>query len=63
MLGGGTAVNAGLWWKPHPRDWDLNFPEQWKSADVAAATERVFTRIPGVRPNTPQEHYTQVFPN
>jgi cellobiose dehydrogenase (acceptor) len=47
MLGGGTAVNAGLWWKPHPADWDVNFPEGWHSKDVAAATERVFSRIPG----------------
>ncbi|EAQ87023.1 hypothetical protein CHGG_08276 [Chaetomium globosum CBS 148.51] len=47
MLGGGTAVNAGLWWKPHPDDWDVNFPEGWHSEDVAAATERVFSRIPG----------------
>jgi len=48
VLGGGTAVNAGLWWKPHPRDWDLNFPDGWKAKDVQAATDRVFSRIPGV---------------
>lgn len=47
MLGGGTAVNSGLWWKPHPADWDVNFPEGWHSDDMAAATERVFSRIPG----------------
>ncbi|KAK2629463.1 hypothetical protein QTJ16_000283 [Diplocarpon rosae] len=47
ILGGGTAVNAGLWLKPPPLDWDLNFPEGWKSSDLAAATERVFSRIPG----------------
>ncbi|KAK3303946.1 cellobiose dehydrogenase [Chaetomium strumarium] len=47
MLGGGTAVNAGLWWKPHPADWDTNFPDGWRSNDVAAATDRVFSRIPG----------------
>ncbi|KAL2128620.1 hypothetical protein VTI74DRAFT_8936 [Chaetomium olivicolor] len=47
MLGGGTAVNAGLWWKPHPPDWDVNLPEGWRSKDVAAATERVFSRMPG----------------
>jgi cellobiose dehydrogenase (acceptor) len=22
VLGGGTAVNAGLWWKPNPSDWE-----------------------------------------
>ncbi|KAE8445026.1 hypothetical protein EG329_014032 [Mollisiaceae sp. DMI_Dod_QoI] len=47
ILGGGTAVNAGLWWKPVPSDWDVNFPAGWKSSDMAAATERVFSRIPG----------------
>jgi cellobiose dehydrogenase (acceptor) len=47
VLGGGTAVNAGLWWRPNPSDWDVNFPAGWKSADMAAATERVFSRIPG----------------
>jgi len=46
-LGGGTAVNAGLWWKPNPSDWDVNFPSKWKAADMVAATNRVFTRIPG----------------
>ncbi|KAJ9137225.1 Fungal cellulose binding domain-containing protein [Pleurostoma richardsiae] len=47
VLGGGTAVNAGLWWKPYTLDWDYNFPAGWKSCDVAAATSRVFSRIPG----------------
>jgi len=47
VLGGGTAVNAGLWWKPNPKDWDENFPTGWKSTDLAGATQRVFSRIPG----------------
>ncbi|RYP90177.1 hypothetical protein DL770_003713 [Monosporascus sp. CRB-9-2] len=47
VLGGGTAVNAGLWWKPHPADWDINFPAGWQSKDMANFTERVFSRIPG----------------
>ena len=47
VLGGGTAVNSGLWWKPHPADWDTNFPDGWQSKDVAAATDRLFARIPG----------------
>lgn len=47
VLGGGTAVNAGLWWKPNPIDWDYNFPTGWQSSDMAAATSRVFSRIPG----------------
>jgi len=48
VLGGGTAVNAGLWWKPHPQDWNSNFPEGWKYNDMANATATVFERIPGV---------------
>ncbi|KAF4624197.1 hypothetical protein G7Y89_g13978 [Cudoniella acicularis] len=47
VLGGGTAVNAGLWWKPNPSDWDENFPAGWKAKDMAPATQRVFSRIPG----------------
>lgn len=47
VLGGGTAVNAGLWWKPNPSDWDVNFPAGWKSADMVKATNAVFSRIPG----------------
>ncbi|KAF3761134.1 hypothetical protein M406DRAFT_64170 [Cryphonectria parasitica EP155] len=47
VLGGGTAVNAGLWWKPNPLDWDENFPTGWHAIDVVNATSRVFSRIPG----------------
>jgi cellobiose dehydrogenase (acceptor) len=46
VLGGGTAVNAALWWKPNPTDWDYNFPSGWKASDMTAATNRVFGRIP-----------------
>ncbi|KAI1344937.1 cellobiose dehydrogenase [Xylariaceae sp. FL0016] len=52
VLGGGTAVNAGLWWKGNPKDWDENFPAGWHDADLKGATERVFERIPGtIRPS------------
>lgn len=47
LLGGGTAINAGLWWKPNKLDWDFNFPNGWKSSDMTPATSRVFSRIPG----------------
>ncbi|ERT01715.1 hypothetical protein HMPREF1624_00009 [Sporothrix schenckii ATCC 58251] len=47
VLGGGTAVNAGLWWRANPLDWDYNFPDGWRSKDMAGATSRVFQRIPG----------------
>ena len=60
VLGGGTAVNAGLWWKPNPIDWDYNFPTGWHSTDMAAATQRVFLRIPGTdHPSTDGQLYLQ----
>lgn len=60
VLGGGTAVNAGLWWKPNPKDWDYNFPAGWKSSDVAGATNRAFQRIPGTTtPSTDGKLYRQ----
>lgn len=60
ILGGGTAVNAGLWWKPNPLDWDYNFPSGWKAKDVVGATDRVFERIPGTEtPSMDGELYLQ----
>ncbi|KAL2206933.1 hypothetical protein CC79DRAFT_1343148 [Sarocladium strictum] len=47
VLGGGTAVNAGLWWRPNPVDWDFNFPDGWKAKDMLKYEEKVFGRIPG----------------
>ncbi|KAJ2987264.1 hypothetical protein NUW58_g4607 [Xylaria curta] len=47
VLGGGVAVNAGLWWKANPKDWDENFPAGWHNSDLKAATDKVFKRIPG----------------
>lgn len=38
--------NANMF-QPNPSDWDVNFPTGWKSTDMAAATTRVFDRIPG----------------
>ncbi|PGH11401.1 hypothetical protein AJ79_04902 [Helicocarpus griseus UAMH5409] len=46
VLGGGTAVNSGLFWKPPAADWDVVFPEGWRSQDMAEAQARVFERIP-----------------
>ncbi|KAI1810818.1 cellobiose dehydrogenase [Poronia punctata] len=60
VLGGGTAVNSGLWWKPHPQDWDYTWPEGWKSDELADATSRVFDRIPGTTiPSTDGVLYLQ----
>lgn len=47
VLGGGTAINSGLWWRPAAIDWDYNFPAGWHSSDMVNATESVFSRIPG----------------
>ena len=46
VLGGGTAVNAGLWWRANPQGFDYNFPSVWKSTDKQPAISRVFERIP-----------------
>ena len=40
-MGGGAAINSALYWKPHSRDWDLNFPEGWKAKDIYQ------TQVPG----------------
>ncbi len=45
VLDGGTAVNAGLWWRANPEDFDYNFPDGWKSSDVEGAVARVFDHI------------------
>lgn len=60
VLGGGTAVNSGLWWKPNPRDWDSNFPDGWKFDDMVNATSTVFSRIPGtIHPSMDGKLYRQ----
>ncbi|KAK5683121.1 hypothetical protein LTS10_004652 [Elasticomyces elasticus] len=47
------AVNAGLWWRANPADFDYNFPEGWKASDMEPAISRVFDRIPFTeRPST-----------
>lgn len=64
VLGGGTAVNAGLWWAPASADWDSNFAaagiEGWGSADLVSATQSVFAKIPGTTvPSMDGELYLQ----
>lgn len=49
VLGGGAAINSGLYWKPHPDDWNMSFPEGWKDPDMQTAVNKVFTRIPGTQ--------------
>ncbi|KAF2220696.1 hypothetical protein BDZ85DRAFT_203325 [Elsinoe ampelina] len=58
VLGGGTAVNAALWWKANPEDFDYNFPAGWRSADMTESIERVFNKIPWTdRPSADGELY------
>ncbi|KAJ4304012.1 hypothetical protein N0V88_001616 [Collariella sp. IMI 366227] len=60
VLGGGTAVNAGMWFKPYSLDWDYLFPSGWKYNDIKAAAARVFSRIPGTdTPSTDGKRYNQ----
>ncbi|KAK3356573.1 cellobiose dehydrogenase [Lasiosphaeria hispida] len=47
VLGGGAAINSGLYWKPHPDDWNQSFPPGWKAPDMQAAVDKVFARMPG----------------
>ncbi|KAF2202979.1 cellobiose dehydrogenase-like protein [Delitschia confertaspora ATCC 74209] len=60
ILGGGTAVNAALWWNPVPMDWDYNFPAGWKASDMAASAKEVFRRNPWTdHPSTDGKLYKQ----
>lgn len=60
VLGGGTAVNAALWWKPVAVDWDTNFPTGWKSSDIKSSVDAVFKRIPGTdTPSSDGKRYKQ----
>ncbi|KAF1995510.1 GMC oxidoreductase [Amniculicola lignicola CBS 123094] len=45
VLGGGTAINAGQFYKPHPRDWST-MPPGWRHSDMKSATRKAFTRLP-----------------
>ncbi|KAI5789240.1 cellobiose dehydrogenase [Pyronema domesticum] len=60
VLGGGTAVNAGMFYYPPDRDWDYNFPTGWKAADIVAAKGRMFSRIPPTdHPGNDGKRYVQ----
>ncbi|TVY80503.1 Cellobiose dehydrogenase [Lachnellula suecica] len=42
-IGGGSAINAGLFFEPPASDYDLYFPLGWKSKDVKNATARLYS--------------------
>jgi cellobiose dehydrogenase (acceptor) len=46
VLGGCTAINAGLFFQPPASDFDTYFPKDWKSADVADAIAKVRAKQP-----------------
>lgn len=43
-IGGSSAINAGLFFEPPASDYDLYFPDGWKSKDMKAATARLYAR-------------------
>lgn len=45
-VGGSSAINAGLFFQPPASDFDLYFPEGWKSTDMQPAIQRLNTRQP-----------------
>lgn len=47
LLGGGTMVNALMFVKPQPRDFDDAWPTGWKWTDVSASADRLYERNPG----------------
>jgi len=60
VLGGGTAINAGMFFVPQDREWDYNFPAGWKASDISAAKQRLFSRIPGTdTPSKDGKRYIQ----
>ncbi|KAL4912248.1 hypothetical protein BDW62DRAFT_206673 [Aspergillus aurantiobrunneus] len=64
VVGGGTAVNSGLWWRPYSRDFDEGFPEGWKYDDVSGSVDKVFERIPGtITPSMDGNIYLQEGPS
>lgn len=46
-IGGGSAINAGLFFEPPASDWDLYFPLGWKSSNMTTAIKRLYHMLPG----------------
>lgn len=43
-IGGSSAINAGLFFEPPASDFDLYFPDGWKSEDMKSAIAKVYSR-------------------
>ncbi|EPS40417.1 hypothetical protein H072_5775 [Dactylellina haptotyla CBS 200.50] len=61
ILGGGTAINSGLFWKPQPYDYDnTDWPVGWKYNDMTPYVNKVFSRIPSTTtPSQDGQRYGQ----
>ncbi|KAF3158217.1 hypothetical protein TWF106_002478 [Orbilia oligospora] len=61
VLGGGTAINSGLFWKPQPYDYDnTDWPTGWKYNDMSPYVDKVFSRIPSTTtPSQDGQRYGQ----
>ncbi|KAI1879797.1 hypothetical protein JX265_001418 [Neoarthrinium moseri] len=60
ILGGGGMVNALMFVAPQDKDFDDKWPAGWKSADVAAASQRFFARNPATDlPSADGQRYDQ----
>jgi cellobiose dehydrogenase (acceptor) len=46
VLGGGAAVNSGIWFMPAARDWERFLPG-WRASDMESAMRKARGRIPG----------------
>ncbi|OBT52272.1 hypothetical protein VE04_07262, partial [Pseudogymnoascus sp. 24MN13] len=59
-IGGGSAINAGLYFEPPSSDWDSFFPAGWKAADMGGAINRVKARAPSTdTPSADGKQYLQ----
>ncbi|KAL3422248.1 fungal cellulose binding domain-containing protein [Phlyctema vagabunda] len=45
-VGGSSAINAGLYFEPPASDWDLYHPDGWKSTEMDASIQRLYTTQP-----------------
>ncbi|SPJ74570.1 related to cellobiose dehydrogenase [Fusarium torulosum] len=47
ILGGGTVVNAQMFVRPQPADFDDKWPTGWKWQDVQSSADKLYERTPG----------------
>ncbi|ROV97992.1 hypothetical protein VMCG_06978 [Cytospora schulzeri] len=52
-IGGSSSINAGLFFEPPASDWDTFHPAGWKSADVEAATQRLYAKQASLEVTSP----------